>query len=132
MAGYSGTPLLAKIGVKPGHRVYVESPPAGLDLPWPSDVIVITRLPSKPVDIAWTFCVDRSRLEARLPTLIERTVIHGSVWVSWPKKSSGMASELDENIVRSIGLAAGVVDVKVAAVDATWSGLKFVRRLADR
>ncbi len=132
MAGYSGTPLLSKIGVKPGHRVYVDNIPVELELPWPGDVIVLGRLPTTPVDIVWTFCPDRARLEKRLPTLIERTVVNGSVWVSWPKKSSGLASDLDENVVRSIGLAAGVVDVKVAAVDDTWSGLKFVRRLKDR
>jgi hypothetical protein len=132
MAGYSGTPLLTKIGVKPGHRVYVDNAPAVLELAWPDDVTVVSRLPTTPVDIAWTFCPARQRLETRLPLLIERTVVNGSVWVSWPKKSSALHSDLDENIVRSIGLAAGVVDVKVAAVDDTWSGLKFVRRLTDR
>lgn len=132
MAGYSATPLLGKIGVKPGCRIYLDNVPEDLDLDWPSDVTVLRRLTGAPVDIAWTFCPSRSRLVGRLDRLIAHVVTDGMLWVSWPKKSSGLASDLDENIVRDLGLAAGVVDVKVAAVDETWSGLKFVRRLEDR
>ena len=132
MAGYSGTPLLRKIGVKSGHRVYLDNVPDGLVLDWPDDVTVLRRLGGRPVDIAWTFCAERSSLERRLDTLIDHVATEGMLWVSWPKKVSGLAKDLDENVVRDLGLAAGVVDVKVAAVDETWSGLKFVRRLADR
>jgi len=132
MAGYSGTPLLAKIGVKSGHRVYLDNVPDRLHLDWPSDVTVLHRLAGSPVDIAWTFCPTRRRLVERLDRLIAHVVTDGMLWVSWPKKSSGLARDLDENVVRDLGLAAGVVDVKVAAVDETWSGLKFVRRLSDR
>jgi hypothetical protein len=132
MAGYSGTPLLGKIGVKPGHRIYLDNVPDTLDLDWPSDVTVLCRITGAPVDIAWTFCPNRSRLVERLDRLVAHVVTDGMLWVSWPKKSSGLRSDLDENIVRDLGLAAGVVDVKVAAVDETWSGLKFVRRLKDR
>ena len=71
-------------------------------------------------------------LAARLPTLFERTVTDGMVWVCWPKKASKLPTDLDENVVRDLGLELGFVDVKVAAIDETWSGLKFVRRLRDR
>jgi hypothetical protein len=132
MAGYSGKPITEKLGVKPGHRVYLEQVPKGLVLEWPQSVTVLRRTPAEPVDIVWAFCVDRRRLEHRLPTLVDKTAVAGSMWVSWPKRSSGVQTDLDENVVRDIGLAAGVVDVKVAAVDEVWSALKFVRRLKDR
>lgn len=132
VAGYSGKPMTEKLGLKPGFRVYVERAPEGLELNWPDDVSVLTRLPHQPVDIAWCFCPDRARLDARLVGLIDKVVVNGALWISWPKKSSGVPTDLDENIVRDTGLAAGVVDVKVAAVDDIWSALKFVRRLADR
>ena len=82
--------------------------------------------------MVWAFCLDRRRLDQRLRTLVTKTAVAGSLWISWPKKSSGVATDLDENVVREAGLDAGVVDVKVAAVDEVWSALKFVRRLADR
>ena len=124
--------MTAKLGLKPDFRVYVDGAPDDVALEWPADVTVISRLPRQPVDIAWVFCLDRRRLDQRLEMLIDRVVVNGAVWVSWPKKSSGVTTDLDENIVRDTGLAAGVVDVKVAAVDDTWSALKFVRRLRDR
>jgi len=130
VAGYSGKPLAEKIGVKPGLTVYVDVQtdlhPMGLELGEHT-----TRLP-KQADITLVFVTERRRLEKRLPTLVERTVTNGMIWVCWPKRASGIATDLDENVVRALGLDAGVVDVKVAAVDDTWSGLKFVRRLRDR
>ena len=132
MAGYSGKPIVDKLGVKPGHRVYLDNAPADLPLEWPDGVTVLRRSPAGPVDIVWAFFVDRRRLEQRAGPLIDKTTTSGALWISWPKKSSGVASDLDENVVRGVGLAAGVVDVKVAAVDDTWSALKFVRRLRDR
>jgi hypothetical protein len=132
MAGYSGKPITEKLGVKPGHRVYVERVPDGLALEWPETVTVLRRLPAEPVDIVWAFCGDRRRLEARLRTLVAKTAVAGSLWVSWPKKSSGVPTDLDENVVRDLALEAGVVDVKVAAVDDVWSALKLVRRVTDR
>jgi hypothetical protein len=125
MAGYSGTPLPLKIGIKDGHVVFLDRAPEGLGLEGR------TRLP-RSMDVTLTFQTQRLGLERRLPQLVERTVSNGMVWVCWPKKASKMPTDLDENIVREIGLAAGVVDVKVAAIDETWSGLKFVRRLSDR
>jgi hypothetical protein len=132
MAGYSGKPITEKLGLKPGHRIYVEQVPEDLPLEWPESVTVLRRSPAEPVDIVWAFSLDRGRLERRLPVLVDKTAVAGSLWVSWPKKSSGVRTDLDENVVRQLGLGAGVVDVKVAAVDDTWSALKFVRRLKDR
>jgi len=125
-AGYSGTPLAAKIGVKPGLKMYVDG-----DAP-PLDLGEVTRRLPKEADIILTFCPDRARLERRIGVLVERTVVNGMIWVCWPKRASGLQTDLNENVVRDIGLAAGMVDVKVAAIDETWSGLKFVRRLRDR
>lgn len=130
IAGYSGKPLPDKLGIKPGLTVYVDRPPAHIADLLPG-VDYRVRLPRE-LDVALTFHTEARALEKRLPALLERTVVNGMVWVCWPKKSSGVATDLDENVVREIGLAAGVVDVKVAAVDATWSALKFVRRLRDR
>jgi hypothetical protein len=132
VAGYSGRTTTEKIGARPGQRVYIDRAPQGLDLTWPAGVRVFHRLPAAPVDIAWCFCGSRGRLEQRLHLLVTRIVDDGALWISWPKKSSGVSTDLDESVVRHHGLAAGVVDVKVAAVDDTWSALKFVRRLADR
>ena len=128
--GYSGKPLTEKLGLKPGLKVYVDGGPPHTDqllegIPYTS------RLPRQ-VDVTLLFTTTMARLERRLPVVIERTVTNGMVWVCWPKQASKMATDVDENDVRRAGLAAGLVDVKVAAVDETWSGLKFVRRLADR
>ena len=130
MSGYSGTPLTVKLGVKPGLVVYVDGGPSHtaelLDhAPYTS------RLPKR-VDLTLLFSTSLSRLEKRLPLVVGRTVTNGMVWVCWPKKASKVPTDLDENVVRRLGLDLGVVDVKVAAVDETWSGLKFVRRLRDR
>ncbi len=134
MAGYSGTPLVTKIGIKPGHTLFLDGAP-DLDLGDLAGVTVVRRLPRQ-ADVTLTFHTRRSALTRRLPVLFERTSTAGMVWVCWPKlaaqKAQGIESDLDENLVRELGLDLGFVDVKVAAVDATWSGLKFVRRLADR
>ena len=134
MAGYSGTPLVTKIGVKDGHVVLLDAAPDGFDLDAPT-ARVVRRLP-KVMDLTLTFQTSYADLAARLPTLFERTSTAGMVWVCWPKKAAqkalGITSDLDDNRVRELGLELGFVDVKVAAIDDTWSGLKFVRRLADR
>ena len=128
--GYSGTPLPQKLGLKPGLVVYVDGGPEHLDELLGGSTYT-TRLPRR-VDVTLLFSTSLTRLQKRLPLVVERTVRNGMVWVCWPKKASKVPTDLDENVVREFGLAAGVVDVKVAAVDATWSGLKFVRRLRDR
>jgi hypothetical protein len=131
MAGYSGTPLERKLGAKDGQTVFLDNPPAGFELAAPTT----TRLPRQAA-ITLTFHTRRATLTKRLPTLIEHTGQAGMIWVCWPKQAAVKAglieSDLDEGVVRTLGLATGVVDVKVCAIDGVWSGLKFVRRLADR
>ena len=133
-AGYSGTPLPRKLGVKPGHTVLLDNAPADFALaPLPPDVVV-DRAPvaTDPYDVVLLFCPDATTLHARWQSDHERTTAAGALWIAWPKKSSKVPTDLDENVVRDYGLAHGRVDTKVCAVDATWSGLKFVIRLADR
>ena len=130
MAGYSGTPLEKKLGVKDGDVVYLDKAPEDFELEAPT-----TRRLPKQARITLTFHTRLKTLEGRLPELIDHTEQAGMVWVCWPKKAArklGYETDIDENFVREIGLAAGVVDVKVCAIDEVWSGLKFVRRLADR
>lgn len=130
MAGYSGTPLEKKLGIKDGQTVFLDKPPTGFTLEAPTT----TRLPRLGA-ITLTFHTEAATLLKRLPVLIDHTEQAGMVWVCWPKKAAqklGYVSDLDDNVVRGIGLDAGVVDVKVCAVDEVWSGMKFVRRLADR
>lgn len=128
MAGYSGKPLAEKLGLKPGMRLFVDGGPDDLDLDGHPR---LSRLP-KDADCILFFTTERARLERRFSTLIERTVTNGMIWICWPKRASKVPTNLDENVVRGLGLGAGMVDVKVAAVDEVWSGLKFVRRLKDR
>ena len=132
-AGYSGTPLPGKLGIKPGSRVLLDGAPADLPLaPLPDGVDLRRRAGGEPYDVVLLFAPDAARLRARWPALVPRLATAGRLWVCWPKKSSGMPTDLDENAVRAFGLDGGLVDVKVCAVDATWSGLAFVRRLRDR
>jgi hypothetical protein len=134
-AGYSGTPLPAKLGVKDGHVVLLDRLPDGLDLQLPPTAHVVRRVRDG-LDLTVTFHTRRADLEARLPTLFAHTVTAGMVWVAWPKQAAvkrlGLVTDLDDNVVRGVGLALGWVDVKVAAIDETWSGQKFVRRVSDR
>jgi hypothetical protein len=144
VAGYSGTPLVRKLGVKDDHLVLLDGAPAGFELPDTGGARLVRRLPpagrGRSIDVTLTFHTSYDALAGRLPTLFERTSTAGMVWVCWPKKAAqrsarnqqGLVSDLDENKVRDLGLRLGFVDVKVAAVDETWSALKFVRRLADR
>ena len=132
-AGYSGTPLPRKLDIKAGHRVLVERAPEGFALaPLPEGVVVQTRAGAGPYDIVLTFCADRARLDERFEPLVARLTTAGGLWVAWPKKASGVPTDLTEDVVRGTALDAGLVDVKICAVDATWSGLKIVRRLKDR
>jgi hypothetical protein len=131
--GYSGTPLPAKLGIKPGHRVLLAGAPDDLDLaPVPDGVTVHRRAGHPPYDVGVVFCRDQRELVRRWEQAHRLVAPEGRLWVAWPKKASGVPTELDENRVRDHGLAHGRVDVKVCAIDATWSGLGFVVRLADR
>ncbi len=130
MAGYSGTPLSKKLGIKPGSRVRTLRAPdnyAALLAPIPDDVVISPSIRSN-IDIWHLFTNSRSRLEAELPRMIRAISPDGMIWVSWPKKSSGVASSVTEDTIRELALPLGLVDVKVCAVDETWSGLKLVVR----
>ncbi|WP_309649103.1 DUF3052 domain-containing protein [Nocardioides sp.] len=135
MAGYSATPLVTKIGVRAGHTLLLDRAPADLDLGDLAGVTVVRRL-ARSADVTLTFHTHLASLTARLPVLLERTGPAGMVWVCWPKlaaqKARRIDADLDEGEVRALGLDLGWVDVKVAAVDEVWSGLKLVRRLVDR
>ena len=139
MVAYSGTPLVRKLGIRDAHVVFLDGLPDSVDLGDLGAARVVRRLPAT-ADVTLTFHTDLASLRGRLPALFERTATDGMVWVCWPKKSAqrsarnpeGPVSDLDETVVRDLGLELGFVDVKVAALDVVWSGLKFVRRLADR
>lgn len=130
--GYSGKPLAVKLGIKPESRVLLVAAPDGFELAVPPGAVVHTRPGRGAYEVVLAFCPDRAALRRRFAPLAGRLTTAGALWVCWPKKSGGLATDLDENVVREHGLEVGLVDVKVAAVDATWSGLRFVRRLADR
>lgn len=131
MEGYSGTPLPRKLGVKPGHLVLVDGAPPDFTLAT-DGATVQTRLGRGPYAVALVFCPDRARLERRWPRVAPRMTVDGALWIAWPKRASGVATDLTEDVVREVALARGLVDVKVCAVDETWSALKLVTRLADR
>lgn len=134
MAGYSGTPLPKKLGIKDGFHVCLVEAPADVRAELNSALAGCTNATARngPVDFMMAFTKSRADLSKCFADASRRLAPAGMFWVSWPKKSSGVATDLDENIVRDIGLAAGLVDVKVCAVTDVWSGLKFVRRLKDR
>lgn len=132
-AGYSGKPLAQKLGLKPGLRVRLHSAPddyaqlTGFDL---SQCQLLQR--AEPFDFGHAFVRSRAELTQALDALQEQLQDKGMVWISWPKKSSGVATDLTEDGIRELALPRGLVDIKVCAVDAIWSGLKLVRRVALR
>ena len=133
-AGYSGTPLARKLGIRPGATVaLIDEPDDFRELlePLPDDVAFRTDLRSKP-DLVVAFFLARSRLHSRLPALARAIFPDGGLWLAWPKQASGVATDLGGNEVRELGLAAGIVDIKVAAIDQTWSGLRFAHRRENR
>lgn len=137
VAGYSGTPLPRKLGVKAGHQVLLHLAPAEFELEPLPDGVVVHRLPPEqaaldPYDVALVFCPDTAALAAGWALAHPLTAKAGGLWVAWPKRAAKIPTDLDENVVRDFGLTHGRVDVKVCAVDARWSALKFVVRLVDR
>jgi alkylation response protein AidB-like acyl-CoA dehydrogenase len=134
MPGYSGTPLPKKLGIKDGFRVRLQNAPADVRAELKAELAgcKIQRDDKDPIDFAMIFTKSQADLDRELKKLSRQLAPAGMLWVSWPKKSSGVATDLDDNVVRETGLAAGLVDVKVCAVTDVWSGLKFVRRLKDR
>lgn len=134
MAGYSRRSLAEKLGIKPGTVVTALAPPPAyvkLLAPMPADVTFVSRL-GKGARFIHCFVTRRAELEKEFPRLSRALADDGMVWISWPKKAAKTETDLTEDVVRALGLEAGLVDVKVCAVDELWSGLKFVRRLADR
>jgi len=133
-AGYSGTPLVEKLGIKPGATLGLIGAPDDFDatlgeLP---DGVAVRRRLRGPFDVIVAFYVDRSTLERRLPALRGALQPAGGLCLAWPKRASGVVTDLSDNVVRELGLAAGLVDNKVCAIDAVWSGLRLVYRLRDR
>jgi hypothetical protein len=133
MPGYSGTPLPKKLGIKAGFRVQLADAPAEVRAELSealADCSIVKQ--GDALDFVMVFTQSRTQLTKEFSRLAKRLAPAGMLWVSWPKKSSGVATDVGENVVREIGLDAGLVDVKVCAVTDVWSGLKFVRRLKDR
>ncbi len=134
MAGYSQRSLVEKLGIKPGTRIAILNAPRGYRATLgklPAGVTVAVN-PRGQLPFIQFFAVSRSVLESRFPALLRALDPAGALWVSWPKKASGVPTDLTEDVVREIALPTGLVDVKVAAVDDVWSGLKLVRRLKTR
>jgi hypothetical protein len=134
-AGYSGTPLPRKLGIKAGARLGLIAAPDGFDSTLgvlPDRVVVRRRLGRGPFDVVVAFFSRRALLERRLPGLCSALDPAGGLWIAWPKRASGVATDVTEDVVRAHGLAAGLVDNKVCAIDDVWSGLRLVYRLRDR
>ena len=134
IAGYSGTPLAKKLGFKPGCREATLSAPRGfrsLLAPLPQGERFL-RNPVAPMDLIVLFCRSSRDLNDGFGKSAKLLAENGMLWIAWPKKSSGVRTDLNENVVRARGLSCGLVDVKVCAIDQTWSGLKFVIRVKDR
>jgi hypothetical protein len=134
MAGYSGTPLANKLGIKPDSRLYADNAPSDylklLD-PLPHGVTLVERLAGK-VDMVHLFTKEAAELGAKLPRYRNRIEENGVIWVSWPKKAAKIPTDVTEDVVRELALPLGLVDTKVCAVDEIWSGLKLVIRLENR
>ena len=134
MAGYSGTPLATKLGIKAGHRVAFPSAPDGFpallgDLP---EGVSVKPRARGPLDVIVFFTKRRAELERRLPVLRKAMDPAAGLWIAWPKRASGVETDMTEDVARELGLANRLVDNKVCAIDETWSGLRLVIRLEDR
>lgn len=128
MAGYSGKPVVQKLGIQPGFCIFVEGAPAAYgDIvgPLPAGASMVPRLKA-PLDMVHLFATEAAGLAAKLRSCRAAIGPDGMIWVSWPKKSSGVASDLTDVVVRDTAVALGLVDIKVCAIDEVWSGLKFV------
>jgi hypothetical protein len=131
VAGYSGTPLATKLGIKEGSRLTLLSAPGALALDLPPEVEVRRQLRGK-ADVVVAFFTALGKLDGRLPALGSVIFPSGSLWIAWPKRASGVPTDLSDTVVRGAGLRRGLVDNKVCAIDETWSALRFVWRLEIR
>ena len=135
MAGYSGTPLVRKLGFKEGFRAALVNSPEKFQAelePLPDNVEIVSGSRASKLDLVLLFVDSQQKLKKEFPRLARKLAGNGMLWIAWPKKASGVSTDLTDNSVRHIGLNAGLVDVKVCAVNDVWSGLKFVYRLKDR
>ena len=133
MAGYSGTPLAQKVGAKPRARALVVNPPPEAPELFADGVQVLRRAGGAPLDAIVVFAVERRDLERRLPRLRERLDPGGMLWVAWPKRASGVPTDVTEDVIRDFAVGqTDLVDVKVVAIDETWSGLKLMVRRSAR
>jgi hypothetical protein len=133
MSGYSGTPLAQKLGIRAGNHVFLHAAPqnyADLVAPLPPGVRLVTT--DADADLLHIFATERALLEKLLKRLRARMGADAALWVSWPKKASGIATDITEDTIRTLALPLGLVDIKVCAVDHTWSGLKLVIRKSER
>ena len=131
MAGYSGTPLPQKLGIKPGARVALVDAPKSFALALPDGAKLVDGK-ARDVDVIVWFVTAKATFAKKLATLSARMQPAGGLWIAWPKKASGVATDMTENIVREVALPTGLVDNKVCAIDDTWSGLRLVVRLDNR
>jgi hypothetical protein len=134
VAGYSQRTLTEKLGIKPGTRIVALGAPTtypALLRPLPRGTTLHSRLPTT-TRFIHRFAHRQDELRADFPRLATALTDDGTLWISWPKKASGVATDLNENVIRELGLSQGLVDVKVCAVDEVWAALKFVRRIANR
>jgi hypothetical protein len=134
MAGYSGKPLTQKLGIKPGFRIFADgSPKPYRDVvgELPAGAKLVARA-AAPLDLVHLFATEAAGLAGKLRGFRAAVAPDGMIWVSWPKKASGVATDLSDVVVRDIALPLGLVDVKVCAIDEVWSGLKFVIPKAQR
>jgi hypothetical protein len=134
MAGYSGRPLVEKLGIKPNSRIAIIGAPRSYratlgKLP---QGVTVTASPRGVLPFIHFFTRSRDQLESELSRLLRALTPDGALWISWPKKTSGVLTDITEDVVRAVALPTGLVDVKVAAIDDVWSGLKLVRRLRNR
>jgi hypothetical protein len=135
MVGYSGTVLVKKLGIKEDFRVGFVNSPKGFEKelkPLPNNVKIMVEHLSKPLDLIILFADSERALNKAFSNLAQKLKPNGMLWIAWPKKSSGVPTDLSFDNVQQIGLRAGMVDVKICAVNDMWSGLKFVYRLKDR
>jgi hypothetical protein len=136
MAGYSETPLPKKLGIKEGHVLALLSAPTGFERTLgklPAGVKITHAIgKAESIDVAVVFTKSRSELEKRFTKLAAAMRPDGGLWVAWPKKASGVATDMTENVVREVALPKGLVDNKVCAIDDTWSGLRLVWRVENR
>jgi hypothetical protein len=129
--GYSGTPLVQKLGIRAGSTLALVGEPDGVIAPLP-DGVTVKRRARGGADVVVAFFTDRAAFERRVGSLSKMIFPDGGLWVAWPKRSSGVATTMDEDVVREVGLPLGLVDNKVCAIDDTWSGLRLVWRRERR